>query len=70
MGRLLLLAILCLPEFETSLYFSGSTCTTLGYGDVVFCHPCRLTGVVESLTDVLLMSWSAGILTYHGKPFV
>ena len=70
MGRLLLLAILCLPEFETSLYFSGSTFTTLGYGDVVFSRPWRLTGVVESLTDVLLMSWSAGILTYHGKQFV
>gem|GEM_PF-6492325 len=27
MGRLLLLAILCLPEFEAGLYFSSSTCS-------------------------------------------
>lgn len=49
----------CLPDFETSFYFSGATCTTLGYGDVVLPRPWRLVGVLESLTGVLLMGWSA-----------
>ncbi len=48
-----------LPGFETSLYFSGATYTTLGYGDVVLPRPWRLAGVVESLTGVLLLGWSA-----------
>jgi hypothetical protein len=49
----------CLPDFETSLYFSGATYTTLGYGDVVLPRPWRLAGVMESLTGVLLLGWSA-----------
>jgi len=49
----------CLPDFETSFYFSGATYTTLGYGDVVLPRPWRLVGVLESLTGVLLMGWSA-----------
>jgi len=49
----------CLPDFETSLYFSATTYTTLGYGDVVLPRPWRLAGVLESLTGVLLLGWSA-----------
>jgi len=49
----------CLPDFETSLYFSGATYTTLGYGDVVLPQSWRLAGVLESLTGMLLLGWSA-----------
>ena len=49
----------CLPDFETSLYFSGATYTTLGYGDVVLPKSWRLVGVMESLIGMLLLSWSA-----------
>lgn len=49
----------CLPDFETSLYFSGTSYTTLGYGDVVLSRPWRLVGALESLSGVLLMGWSA-----------
>jgi len=49
----------CLPDYETSLYFSATTYTTLGYGDVVLPRPWRLAGVLESLTGVLLLGWSA-----------
>jgi len=49
----------CLPDFECSLYFSGATYTTLGYGDVVLPRSWRLAGVFESLTGVLLLGWSA-----------
>lgn len=48
-----------LPDFETSFYFSGATYTTLGYGDVVLPRPWRLAGVLESLTGMLLLGWSA-----------
>jgi hypothetical protein len=51
----------CLPDLETSFYFSGATYTTLGYGDVVLPHPWRLAGVMESLTGVLLLGWSAAV---------
>jgi hypothetical protein len=37
----------CLPDFETSFYFSGATYTTLGYGDVVLPRPWRLAGQFE-----------------------
>jgi len=49
----------CLPDIETSLYFSGATYTTLGYGDVVLPRSWRLVGVMESLTGMLLLGWSA-----------
>lgn len=51
----------CLPDFETSLYFSGATYTTLGYGDVVLPRSWRLAGALESLTGVLLLGWSAAV---------
>ena len=49
----------CLPDFETSFYFSLASYTTLGYGDVVLARPWRLVGAMESLTGVLLLGWSA-----------
>ena len=49
----------CLPDFETSFYFSLTSYTTLGYGDVVLSRPWRLVGALESLTGVLLLGWSA-----------
>jgi voltage-gated potassium channel len=48
-----------LPRFETSLYFSASSYSTVGYGDVVLPANWRLLGVLESLTGVLLLGWSA-----------
>jgi len=47
-----------LPDLETSLYFSGTTYTTLGIGDVVLPQAWRMTAVLESLTGVLMMGWS------------
>jgi hypothetical protein len=49
----------CLPDFETSYYFSLTSYTTLGYGDVVLSRPWRLVGALESLNGVLLLGWSA-----------
>jgi voltage-gated potassium channel len=48
-----------LPRFETGVYFSASSYTTVGYGDIVLPANWRLLGVLESLTGVLLLGWSA-----------
>ena len=48
-----------LPHFETSFYYSASSFTTVGYGDIVLSRSWRLEGVTESLTGVLLLGWSA-----------
>ena len=48
----------CLPDFETALYFSGVTYSTLGYGDVVLPHEWRMLGPTEGLTGILMCGWS------------
>ncbi len=50
----------CLPNAEAAFYFSGSTYTTLGYGDVVLARPWRLLGPLESLMGVLMCGLSTG----------
>jgi hypothetical protein len=50
----------CLPNAESAFYFSGSTYTTLGYGDVVLAKPWRMLGPIESLMGVLMCGLSTG----------
>ena len=50
----------CLPNAESAFYFSGSTYTTLGYGDLVMAKPRRMLGPIESLTGVLMCGLSSG----------
>jgi len=50
----------CLPDAETAFYFSGTTYTTIGYGDVVLAKPWRLLGPVEGLTGILMCGLSTG----------
>src|SRR5262245_28039593 len=52
----------CLPDAETSFYFSGVTYATLGYGDVVLPSQWRLFGPVEALTGILMCALSTGFL--------
>jgi hypothetical protein len=51
----------CLPDFETALYFSGVTYSTLGYGDVVLPLGWRTLGPAESLTGILMCGFSTGL---------
>jgi len=44
----------CLPSWESSFYFSATSYSTVGYGDVVLPHVARLLGPVESVTGVLM----------------
>jgi len=44
----------CLPDAESSFYFSGVTYTTIGYGDLVLPKEWRLFGPIEGLTGILM----------------
>ena len=50
----------CLPDSESSFYFSGVTYTTVGYGDLVLPKEWRLLGPVEGLTGILMCGLSTG----------
>ena len=47
------------PDFATAVYYSTTSYTTVGYGDVLPLGPWRLVGALESLAGVLLLGWSA-----------
>jgi Ion channel len=48
----------CLPDVESSFYFSGVTYATIGYGDLVLLKEWRLFGPVEGLTGILMCGLS------------
>jgi len=47
-----------LPNFDDALYFSTTTYTTVGYGDVVLAPAWRLIGAIESANGIILLGWS------------
>jgi voltage-gated potassium channel len=51
-----------LPDFETSLYFSLKSYTTVGYGDVLPPESWRLVGPIEAAVGVLMLGWSTSII--------
>lgn len=52
-------------NFQDCMYFSFTTFTTLGFGDIEpFGHIRLLTGM-ESLTGLVLITWSASFLYYE-----
>jgi hypothetical protein len=51
-----------LPDFVTSVYFSMTTYSTLGYGDIVLKGSARLLSGVESLAGLLMIGWSTALL--------
>ena len=48
----------CLPDAESSLYFSGVTYATLGYGDLLLPKEWRMFGPLEALTGSLMVGLS------------
>ena len=48
----------CLPNMESSFYFSGVTYATIGYGDIVLPEEWRLFGPIEGLTGILMCGLS------------
>jgi len=51
-----------LPGLEAAAYFSLTSYTTVGYGDVVLPEPWRLLGPLEAAVGVLMLGWSTGVL--------
>jgi hypothetical protein len=51
-----------LPDLETALYFSATTFSTLGYGDVVLEDRWRLFSSLEGVSGLLLIGWSTAYL--------
>lgn len=49
-------------DFETSLYFSMVSFTTIGYGDVLLPRRWRLLGVIEGFSGVLLCGISTAFM--------
>jgi hypothetical protein len=51
-----------LPDFETALYFSMTSYTTVGYGDVIPPNSWRLLGPAEAVVGILMLGWSTSII--------
>jgi hypothetical protein len=49
-------------DFETSLYYSLKSYTTVGYGDVLPPISWRMLGPIEAAIGVLMLGWSTGII--------
>ena len=41
-----------------TFYFSTSTYSTVGYGDVVMSHRWRVLGAIEGVNGIILLGWS------------
>ena len=52
----------CFPSWESAVYFSVTSYSTVGYGDVVLPPRWRTLGPTESLTGVLMCGLSASFL--------
>lgn len=51
-----------LPDFESSLYFSTSTFTTVGFGDIVLNADWRLISSFQSAIGFILFGWSTAFI--------
>jgi voltage-gated potassium channel len=52
----------CFPSWESAFYFSTSSYSTVGYGDLVLPPMWRALGPVESVTGVLMCGLSVSLL--------
>ncbi|QEG43148.1 potassium channel family protein [Roseimaritima ulvae] len=51
-----------LSDFPTAMYYSLSSYSTVGYGDVVLPHDWRTLGPIESIVGVLMLGWSTAVI--------
>src|SRR5271165_3551986 len=52
----------CFPSWELAFYFSASSYSTVGYGDLVLPSNWRLLGPLEGITGVLMCGIPASVL--------
>ncbi|PCI56120.1 MAG: K+ channel TrkA-N [Alphaproteobacteria bacterium] len=51
-----------LPDLESALYFSTTTFTTVGYGDVFLDKDWRLVSAFQSANGFILFGWSTAFI--------
>lgn len=51
-----------IDSFEVALYFSTSTYSSVGYGDVVLGEDWRILGAIEGATGLIMIGWSTAFL--------
>jgi len=52
----------CFPSWELAFYFSASSYSTVGYGDLILPSNWRLLGPLEAITGVLMSGISVSVL--------
>lgn len=52
----------CFRDFATSFYYSATSYSTVGFGDVIPPGNWRIMGAMEAVTGVLMFGWSTGAL--------
>lgn len=53
------------PKFLDLIYFSGTTYTTIGYGDIILTGNGRIMAVVEGVMGLVLIAWTASFTYYE-----
>lgn len=53
------------PTFLDIAYFSGTTYTTVGYGDIVLTGHGRIMTVVEGVMGLVLIAWTASFTYFE-----
>lgn len=56
------IAVDAFPDWETAVYFTTSTFTTVGFGDIVLDTDWRLLGSITSANGFLLFGWSIAFI--------
>ncbi len=51
-----------IQTWESALYFSTSSYTTVGYGDLILSEEWRLLGSIEAINGMILFGWSTAFL--------
>lgn len=62
MWALLYYSLTVIKDLETAVYFSVSSFTTVGFGDVVLPHGWRLLSSIEAANGFVLFGWSAAFI--------
>jgi hypothetical protein len=56
------MAVGAIPDLEPALYFSTTSFSSLGYGDIVLGPDWRLLGAIEAANGLILFGWSTAFL--------
>ena len=51
-----------IQTWESALYFSTSSYTTVGYGDLILSEEWRLLGSIEAINGMILFGWSTAFI--------